>query len=75
MSDLLRMDFINSLGQIYTHDKWPVYDMDVETGLFRIDVCGMLDVRHIGSAFRFYDDAGKEYPVEMFYSDYPEAYQ
>lgn len=74
MSDLLRMDFINSLPHplfAKLHgSEWPVYDICVETGLMRIDACGMLDVLHIGDAFSFKDANGIEYDVDMFYSDY-----
>jgi hypothetical protein len=53
MSDLLNMELINSLPQplwVSSNGKdwwWPVYDICVETGLVRIDVCGKLQTNHI----------------------------
>lgn len=69
MADMLRMDYINSLPQLW-YQGWPVYDIDVETGLFRIDVCGMLDICHIGQVIAFDCEDGKTYDVETFYTDY-----
>ena len=56
--DLLRMDFINSLQQpiMCTEldgTQWPLYDLDVETGLMRIDVCGKLQVTEV-SEFQYF---------------------
>jgi hypothetical protein len=73
MSDLLNMKLINSLGQLYSRDVgdwdwwWPVYDIDVETGLFRIDVCGKLQAKHIGDVASFKDDSGRQFDPESFY--------
>lgn len=79
MTDLLRMDFINSLPQPLWIRQWgrdsfdmPVWDICVETGLIRIDVCGLLDKLHIGDVAEFKDDAGVVYSSEVFYSDYEE---
>jgi len=79
MTDLLRMDFINSLPQPLWVRQWgrdsfdmPVWDICVETGLIRIDVCGLLDKLHIGDVAEFKDDAGVVYSSEVFYSDYEE---
>lgn len=79
-NDLLRMDFINSLPQplwISTFgSEWPVYDIDVETGLLRIDVVGRLDVLHISDCTSFRDSAGTYHDIETLYSDYnPEEEQ
>ncbi len=75
MSDLLRMDHINSLPQPFiAHfcggDEWPVYDIDVETGLLRIDVCGLLQIMEIGEVIFFRDLEGIEHDVDSFYRDY-----
>ena len=75
MSDLLRMEYINSLPQpfmavFYGGDKWPVYDIEVETGLFRIDVVGKLQVCEIGDVNYFIDESGIEHDSESFYLDY-----
>ncbi len=74
MSDLLRMDYINSLPQpffahFYGGSEWPVHDIDVETGLLRIDVCGLLDVKHIGDVKFFRDMDGVEHDADSFYNE------
>jgi len=75
MTDLLRMDYINSLPQPFIvtlagGDEWPVYDIDVETGLFRIDVVGKLQVEEMGGAILFTDIDGGEHDPDTFYCDY-----
>ena len=77
--DLLNIDFINSLPQPLWVRQWgrkdfdcPLYEICVETGLMRIDVCGKLDNLHIGDVAQFRDDDGKVYDSEMFYTDYEE---
>lgn len=74
MSDLLRIDHINSLPQpffahLYGGSEWPVFDIDVETGLLRIDVCGLLDVKHIGDVRFFRDMDGVEHDADSFYNE------
>lgn len=79
MADLLRIDYINSLPQPFmahfygSEVEWPVYDIDVETGTLRIDVCGLLQVKHIGDVKFFRDVAGFEHESDSFYSDYVDA--
>ncbi len=73
--DRLRLDYINSLPQPFIArfiggDEWPVHDIDVETGLLRIDVVGLLEVKRIGDVRFFRDAVGKEHDSETFYSDY-----
>jgi hypothetical protein len=77
-NDRLRMDFINSLPQpfiahLWGGSEWPIYDIDVETGCLRIDVCGMLEAKHIGDVKFFRDEAGVKHDSETFYSDFIEA--
>ena len=79
MTDLLRLDFINTIPQPlwvrqWGRDNfdWPLYDICVLTGLIRIDVCGKLDRLHIGDIAQFKDDAGNIYDSEVFYTDYEE---
>ncbi len=75
--DLLDMDWINSLPQpilagykVNGKRYWlPVNDFEVQTGLYRIDVCGKLDVCHIGDHFVFMDGNGKEHDYEDFFLD------
>jgi len=74
MSDLLCMDYINSLPQpliakLFGGSEWPIYDIDVGSGLLRIDVCGLLEVKHIGDVRSFCDDCGVEHDSETFYVD------
>lgn len=81
MSDRLRMDYINSLPQpfmarFYGGDEWPIYDIEVGTGLLRIDVSGKLQVMHIGDVKFFRDADGVEHASDTFYTDYePESPQ
>ncbi len=73
--DRLRMDHINSLPQpfiarFYGGSEWPVYDIEVQTGLLRIDVCGKFEVKRIGEVRSFRDADGREHDSETFYTDY-----
>ena len=77
MTDLLKLDFINSLPQPFIvtllgGDEWPLIDICVETGLFRIDVCGKSQVMDIADANSFTDSDGKKHDSETFFSDYEE---
>lgn len=77
MSDLLRMDYINSLPQPFLAElidgwSWEVYDIEVGTGLVRINVMGKLDVIDIGEILKFIDGDGCEHVPDTFYSDYKE---
>jgi hypothetical protein len=70
MSDKLKMDLINSLPQpFFTTCKmgWPVYDIDVETGLMRLDVMGKLDVTHIAEHYTLKDAEGKIHETDGWY--------
>lgn len=78
MTDLLRMDHINSLPQpfianLFGKSRWPIYDIDVQTGLLRVDVCGKLECMHIGDVVSFEDADGNIHDAETFYSDYLES--
>ncbi|MDR2331896.1 MAG: hypothetical protein LBE61_00270 [Burkholderiaceae bacterium] len=71
---LLDMDYINSLPQPligFTRGggEWPVYDIEVETGLVRIDVCGKLEAKEISDFKGFKDDLGTWHSRDGFYSD------
>lgn len=67
--DLLDMEYINGLPQPLWDGDFPVFDIDVQTGLYRIDVCGMLDVRHIGGCISMMDANGKKHYVGDFYTN------
>ncbi|UCV00262.1 hypothetical protein [Acidovorax radicis] len=73
-SDMLDMAYINSLPQPFVaigRDGWgwPVESIDVETGLVRVDVCGLLQAMHVSDFASFRDDAGIGHTAEGFYSD------
>ena len=78
MSDLLRIDYINSLPQPFMVEfmgneesyLWDLYDIEVGTGLLRIDVMGKLVIKHISDVSRFIDINGDSHDPETFYSDY-----
>lgn len=74
MADLLDMDYINSLPQPLWDDGWPVYDIEVSTGLYRIDVCGLLEVRHMDRCLTMKDAIGKTHYTGDFYTD-PEMWE
>jgi hypothetical protein len=74
VSDTLDMDYINSLPQPFIGRElggweWPINDFEVGTGLLRIDVCGLLEVKHIADFTMFRDANGVEHSAEGFYSD------
>lgn len=74
-NDLLDMAWINSLPQPLSVTKcsekwlWPVIDIDVETGLLRIDVVGLSEIWHWSDVSFARDDTGKDYNGYAFYSD------
>ena len=75
MADLLKMDYINSLPQPFMVNfvgdtwEWEVHDIDVQTGLLRINVMGLLDVKHIADVRHFKDMDGVEYDPDTFYEE------
>lgn len=75
MSDLLRMDFINSLPQPFLARFcgdaiwWPVYDFEVGTGLMRIDVCGKLQVKAFGEVAEIIDGDSFRHDPNTFYCE------
>lgn len=72
MTDRLRMDYINSLPQPFVArlcggSDWPIHDIDVETGLLRLDVCGKLEVRRLSDVMEITDiDGGKHDPDDWY---------
>ena len=74
MADLLDMNYINSLPQPLWDGDWPVNDIEVQTGLYRIDVCGLLEVRRIDSCMTMRDATGKKHYTGDFYCD-PEQWE
>lgn len=72
--DLLDMEYINSLPLPLWDGDWPVCEIEVETGLYRIDVCGLFEVRHIDRCHRMKDSNGKTHFVGDFWLD-PEQWE
>jgi hypothetical protein len=76
MGDVLRMDYINSLPQPFLarfcgdKDFWPVNDLEVGTGLMRIDVCGKLQVKEFSEVLEIRDGNSNSHNPETFYTDY-----
>ena len=55
--DRLDADYINSLPQLYD-DGYPVNNIDVQTGLYQIDCCGLFETRHIDKCMTMKDAYG-----------------
>ena len=75
MNDELNMDYINSLPQpfiatILGGQEFPVYDICVDIGVVRIDVCGLLQRVCMGEIRSIKDANGVVHDPETFYSDY-----
>lgn len=74
MADKLRMDYINSLPQPFIARlaggvEWPIYDIEVETALCRIDVVGRLQVIPFCEVMSITDYAGTRHDPEDFWVD------
>ena len=73
--DRLDLDWINSLPlplfvTKYSRDYfWPVIDIEVQTGLLRIDVVGLNETWHWDDVSLVQDGHGREYHGYAFYSD------
>lgn len=74
MNDILDNNHINSLPQPFTAhfyggSAWPVIDIDVQTGLLRIDVVGLPDIKHISDVDAFVDAEGESHDAASFYAN------
>lgn len=73
MADLLLMDKINALPQPLrakiSGTFWEVHDIDVETGLMRINVSGLLEVTTFSSCTSIKDMEGVEHNPDDFYNE------
>ncbi|WP_248769104.1 hypothetical protein [Pseudomonas sp. MWU12-2345] len=73
MSDLLNIELINSLPQPFWVSEngkdwwWPVNDIDVQTGLMRIDVCGKLQACHFADWSYMRDGDLTSHDPDTFY--------
>lgn len=77
MTDILRMDHINSLPQPFVAkmvdgSEYDVGIICVQTGCVKIDVCGRAQNTHIGAIRSFIDADGFEHDMETFFVDYVE---
>ena len=75
MTDILDRDRINSLPQPFTAhfyggSAWPLIDIDVQTGLLRIDVVGLPEIKHISDVDTFIDADGESHDADSFYADF-----
>lgn len=57
------------IGTLLGGSTWPIYDIEVETGLVRIDVCGLLVVKRISDFFSVRDNLGIEHAAIGFFID------
>lgn len=74
MADKLNMQALNALPQpliarFCGGDEWPVHDIDVETGLMRIDVCGRLQVKEFCDVTVLCDADCYDHDPDDFYLD------
>ncbi len=67
--DRLDMAYVNSLPQPLWDRGYPVINIDVQSGLYHIDVCGMVEVRSIDKCFSMLDAFGKSHFVGDFELD------
>lgn len=72
--DRIDLEKINSLehpliARMYGGDRWPVHDIDVETGLIRIDVCGKLQTKNFAEVSHLYEANNKPHVAHKFYVD------
>lgn len=75
MSDKLKMDELNSLpAPLFAHlcgrDRWPIFDIEVEIAMVRIDVCGLLEIKSFAEVFTVEDGNGTLHDAEQFWVDY-----
>ena len=74
VNDLLDMAKINALPHPLTAvlsggDQWDVHDIDVETGLMRIVVGGLLQTEQFGGVIKILDADSNEHEAEGFYNE------
>jgi len=75
MTDKLRMDYINSLPQPFLVRLcgdtiwWPVYDLEVETALMRIDVVGKLQAMSFAEVMEIKDGDHQPHDPETFWNE------
>ena len=70
--DKLNIHTINALplplmALFFGGDRWAIHDIDVETGVMRINVCGLLQVTHFGDLRKLIDGDHVEYDPDQFY--------
>lgn len=78
MTDKLNMEALNALPQPLLArfgggDVWPIHDIEVGTGLMRIDVAGRLQVKEFCEMIEIIDDWGNTHDPDSFYLEDGEA--
>jgi hypothetical protein len=74
MADKLNIDAINALPHplvacLYGGSEWQIHDICVETGLMRIDVCGLLEVKMFADVKDLRDGDGLSHDPDDFYNE------
>lgn len=67
--DILDMKYIESLPQPLLDDGFPVYDFAPEMGFYRIDVCGILQIKRVDHCIYMVDANGKKHYTDDFWID------
>lgn len=83
MSDILRLDYINSLPQPFLAELLgdkegygaEVILICVETGLMQLNICGRIDRCHISDVSTFVDMAGVRHDPDSFWADFDDSPQ
>lgn len=77
--DLLSFEKINALPhplmiREFSHDWWwPLIDIDVQSGLYRVDVCGKSQTFSVGGCTQIQDGTGDIHDMDIFFTDYEVA--
>ena len=74
MSDLLKLDALNALpqplfGQFCGGDKWHIFDIEAQTGLLKINVAGMTEIRRFSELMSIIDADNHEHDPDDFYEE------
>lgn len=70
MTDTLNEAKLQGIGSGYLVDEhYPIVDIDIETGLYRIDVHGMLEVRHWSTLITLKTVDGETLDPDDFYNE------
>lgn len=67
--DVLDAEYINSLPQPLWDRGYQIVNIDVQTGLYKIDVCGMIDIKNLLKIRSIFDGNGNEHLIEDLLTD------